>query len=113
MAREGRVHARDVSNGYLRSDGRLLCVLGVEGLAVIDTVDAVLVAPIERSHQVKALVQELEADGMAEARTPARVHRPWGWYQTMDLGDRFRIKRIVVEPGKQLSLQRHHHRAQH
>ena len=50
---------------------------------------------------------------MPEARTPARVHRPWGWYQTMDLGDRFRVKRIVVMPGKKLSLQKHHHRAEH
>src|SRR6185436_17729871 len=79
VAREGKVHARDVSNCCLRSDGRLLCALGVEGLAVIETADAVLVAPIERSHEVKALVQELEADGVQEASTSARVHRPWGW----------------------------------
>jgi mannose-1-phosphate guanylyltransferase/mannose-6-phosphate isomerase len=113
VSREGKVHARDVSDSYLRSDGRLLCVLGVEGLAVVDTADAVLVAPIERSQEVKALVEELEAEGIAEARTPARVHRPWGWYQTMDLGDRFRVKRIMVKPGKKLSLQKHHHRAEH
>ncbi len=113
VACEGRVHARDVTSSYLRSDGRLLCVLGVSGLAVIDTVDAVLVAPIERAHEVKALVRDLEAVGMTEACTPARVHRPWGWYQTMDLGDRFRVKRIMVKPGKKLSLQRHHHRAEH
>ncbi len=113
VAREGKVRDRDVSNSYLRSDGRLLCVLGVEGLAVIDTVDAVLVAPIERAHEVKALVRDLEADGVEEASRPARVHRPWGWYQTMDLGDRFRVKRILVKPGKKLSLQRHHHRAEH
>ncbi|HMQ92235.1 MAG TPA: mannose-1-phosphate guanylyltransferase/mannose-6-phosphate isomerase [Amaricoccus sp.] len=113
VAREGRVHARDVSNCYLRSDGRLLCALGVDGLAVIDTADAVLIAPIERSHEIKALVNELEAEGIAEACTSARVHRPWGWYQTTDLGDRFRVKRILVKPGKKLSLQRHHHRAEH
>jgi mannose-6-phosphate isomerase-like protein (cupin superfamily) len=71
------------------------------------------VAPIERAQEVKALVGELEAQGAPEARTPARVHRPWGWYQTMDLGDRFRVKRIVVTPGKKLSLQKHHHRAEH
>jgi Mannose-6-phosphate isomerase len=68
---------------YLRSDGRLLCVLGVDGLVVVDTADAVLVAPIDRSQEVKALVADLEAEGMTEARTPARVHgrgagtRPW------------------------------------
>ena len=107
------MHARDVTDSYLRSDGRLLCVLGVDGLAVVDTADAVLVAPIERAQEVKSLVAELEKRGIAEARTPARVHRPWGWYQTMDLGDRFRVKRIVVTPGKKLSLQKHHHRAEH
>jgi mannose-1-phosphate guanylyltransferase/mannose-6-phosphate isomerase len=113
VAREGKVHSRDVSNSYLRSDGRLLCVLGVEGLVVVDTADAVLVAPIERAQEIKGLVADLEANGAAEARSPARVHRPWGWYQTMDLGERFRVKRIVVLPGKRFSLQKHHHRAEH
>ena len=113
VAREGNVHAVDVDDSYLRSDGRLLCVLGVSGLAVIDTADAVLVAPIERAQEVRGIVAELEARGVSEASTPARVHRPWGWYQTMDLGDRFRVKRLVVAPGKKLSLQKHHHRAEH
>ena len=102
-----------MTDSYLRSDGRLLCVLGVTGLAVVDTPDAVLVAPIERAQEVKAIVAELEARGVDEASTPARVHRPWGWYQTMDLGERFRVKRMVVAPGKKLSLQKHHHRAEH
>jgi mannose-1-phosphate guanylyltransferase/mannose-6-phosphate isomerase len=110
---EGRVHAVDVADSYLRSDGRLLCVLGVRGLAVVDTPDAILVAPIERAQEVKALVGGLDARGFAEAVTPARVHRPWGWYQTVDLGARFRVKRIVVLPGKRFSLQKHHHRAEH
>ena len=63
VAREGKVFARDVRDSYLRSDGRLLCVLGVDGLAVVDTADAVLVAPIERAQEVKGLVAELEAQG--------------------------------------------------
>ncbi|MFT3973181.1 MAG: mannose-1-phosphate guanylyltransferase/mannose-6-phosphate isomerase [Amaricoccus sp.] len=113
VAAEGKVHAKDVTNSYLRSDGRLLCVLGVDGLAVVDTADAILVAPIERAQEVKGLVSELEAKKLPEATTPARVHRPWGWYQTMDLGERFRVKRIFVLPGKKLSLQKHHHRAEH
>jgi mannose-1-phosphate guanylyltransferase/mannose-6-phosphate isomerase len=113
LAREGNVHARDVSNSYLRSDGRLLCVLGVDGLAVVDTPDAVLVAPLERAQEVRAVVADLESRGASEASTSARVHRPWGWYQTMDQGHRFRVKRLVVAPGKRLSLQKHHHRAEH
>ena len=113
VAREGKVHATDVTDSYLRSDGRLVCVLGVSGLAVIDTADALMIAPLDRAQEVKGLVAELEAEGAEEAATPARVHRPWGWYQTMDLGDRFRVKRLVVAPGKKLSLQKHHHRAEH
>jgi mannose-1-phosphate guanylyltransferase/mannose-6-phosphate isomerase len=113
VAQEGDTVALDVRNSYLRSDGRLLCAIGVEGLVVVDTPDAVLVAPLDRSQDVKRLVAELGTRGRAEATAPARVHRPWGWYQTMDLGERFRVKRIQVSPGKKLSLQRHHHRAEH
>jgi mannose-1-phosphate guanylyltransferase/mannose-6-phosphate isomerase len=113
VVRQGPVVAEDVSNSYVRSDGRLVCALGVDGLAIVDTADAVLVAPLARAQDVKGLVASLDAAGRPEARTPARVHRPWGWYQTMDRGDRFRVKRIQVAPGKQLSLQKHHHRAEH
>jgi len=85
----------------------------VTGLAVVETPDAVLVAPIERSQEVKALVDDLEAEGIPEAHTPARVSKPWGWFQTVDLGDRFRVKRIVILPGRMISQQYHHHRAEH
>lgn len=98
---------------YVRADGRLVCALGVDDLAIVDTPDAVLVAPLARTQEIKGLVAALAAAGREEATIPARVHRPWGWYQTMDLGDRFRVKRIQVAPGKKLSLQKHHHRAEH
>jgi mannose-1-phosphate guanylyltransferase/mannose-6-phosphate isomerase len=111
---EGDALLQDCRDSYVRADGgRLVCALGVEGFAVIDTPDALLVAPLERAQEVKALVGALAAQGRPEAITPARVHRPWGWYQTMDLGARFRVKRIQVAPGKRLSLQRHQHRAEH
>jgi mannose-1-phosphate guanylyltransferase/mannose-6-phosphate isomerase len=113
VAREGNVFARDVRDSYLRSDGRLLCVLGLERIAVVNTADAVLVAPIDRAQEIKGLVSDLETQGVAEASTPARVQRPWGWFQTVDLGPRYKVKRIVVMPGKQLSLQWHRHRAEH
>ena len=80
---------------------------------MIDTPDALLVCPLDRSQEIKGLVAALAAEGRPEATTPARVYRPWGWYQTMDLGPRFRVKRIQVTPGAKLSLQKHHHRAEH
>ena len=114
VVREGNVVARDSRDSYIRSDdGRLICAIGVEGLAVIDTPDALLVCPLDRSQEIKGLVADLAAEGRPEATTPARVYRPWGWYQTMDLGPRFRVKRIQVTPGAKLSLQKHHHRAEH
>jgi mannose-1-phosphate guanylyltransferase/mannose-6-phosphate isomerase len=114
VGREGPVATRDVRDSYIRAGGeRLVCALGLERILIVDTPDALLVASLDRAQEVKQLVASLEAEGRPESTTPARVHRPWGWYQTMDLGDRFRVKRIQVAPGKQLSLQRHHHRAEH
>jgi mannose-1-phosphate guanylyltransferase/mannose-6-phosphate isomerase len=114
VALAGDAQAVDCRDSYIRADaGRLVCAIGIEGLAVIDTPDAVLVAPLDRTQEVKGLVGALAKAGRPEATTPARVHRPWGWYQTMDLGERFRVKRIQVAPGKKLSLQKHHHRAEH
>lgn len=114
VGREGPVATRDVRDSYIRADGkRLVCALGLERVLIVDTPDALLVADLDRAQEVKQLVAALEAEGRPESTTPARVHRPWGWYQTMDLGERFRVKRIQVAPGKQLSLQRHHHRAEH
>jgi mannose-1-phosphate guanylyltransferase/mannose-6-phosphate isomerase len=109
----GDVVLREARGNYVRAGDRLVCALGVEGLAIVDTPDALLVAPLDRTQSVKTLVAALAAEGREEATTPAQVHRPWGWYQTMDLGDRFRVKRIQVSPGKKLSLQKHHHRAEH
>ncbi len=112
-ALEGDAVVRDARGNYVYSSDRLVCAIGVEDLAIVDTPDALLVAPLARTQEVKALVGALAGAGRAEATTPARVHRPWGWYQTMDLGDRFRVKRIQVSPGRKLSLQKHHHRAEH
>jgi mannose-1-phosphate guanylyltransferase/mannose-6-phosphate isomerase len=113
VAAEGDVQAVDCRDSYIRSDGRLICALGIDNLAVVDTPDAVLVASLDRAQEIKGMVAALAAAGRSEASVPARVHRPWGWYQTMDLGERFRVKRIQVNPGSKLSLQKHHHRAEH
>lgn len=105
--------AQEARGNLIHSEGRLVCALGVDDLAIVETTDAILVAPRARAQEVKELVGTLKAKGRPEAVEHLRNHRPWGWYQTMDLGERFRVKRIVVKPGAKLSLQKHHHRAEH
>ncbi|MGB3316086.1 MAG: mannose-1-phosphate guanylyltransferase/mannose-6-phosphate isomerase [Albidovulum sp.] len=105
--------AHEARDNLIHSEGRLVCAVGVEGLAIIETPDAIMVAPREKAQEVKGLVGALKGAGRDEAVEHIRNHRPWGWYQTMDLGERFRVKRIVVKPGAKLSLQKHHHRAEH
>ena len=85
----------------------------MKDLIVVTTPDAVLVLPRARAEDVKKLVAELNAQGRAEAKEHRRVYRPWGHYDSVDGGDRFQVKRIVVTPGGKLSLQKHHHRAEH
>ncbi|MEQ8654930.1 MAG: mannose-1-phosphate guanylyltransferase/mannose-6-phosphate isomerase [Kiloniellales bacterium] len=109
----GDVVLEDVRDSYLRSESRLVCALGVEGLAIIDTHDALLVASLDRAQEVKTLAQRLQQQERPEASIHSRVYRPWGWYQDVDSGKGFRVKRIAVTPGRQLSLQKHFHRAEH
>lgn len=109
----GDVRLSGVTNSYVRGSDRLVCLLGLEGVAVVDTPDALLVASLDQAQKVKTLAQALGDEGREEAKFHARVYRPWGWYQTVDLGDRFQVKRIAVTPGRQLSLQKHFHRAEH
>lgn len=112
-AAKGDVVTVDARNNLVRAETRTVCALGVDDLTIVETADAVLVAPRDRAQDVKGLVDVLKASGRPVATEHLRNHRPWGWYQTMDLGERFRVKRIVVRPGAKLSLQRHHHRAEH
>lgn len=105
--------AHEAKDNLIHSEGRLVCAVGVEGLAIVETPDAIMVVPRDRAQEVKGLVGALKAAGRDEAVEHIRNHRPWGWYQTMDLGERHRVKRIVVKPGAKLSLQKHHHRAEH
>jgi mannose-1-phosphate guanylyltransferase/mannose-6-phosphate isomerase len=95
------------------SDGPLTALLGVEDLIVVATSDAVMVAPRARAEDVKTLVARLKADARPQATDHRRVHRPWGYYESIDMGERFQVKRIVVVPGGMLSLQKHRHRAEH
>jgi mannose-1-phosphate guanylyltransferase/mannose-6-phosphate isomerase len=110
---QGDVIAEDVSGSYLRSESRLLAAAGVEDLVVVETADAVLVANRHRVQDVKRIVERLRAEGRSEASLHHRVYRPWGSYESLVISDRFQVKRIIVNPGGTLSLQMHHHRAEH
>ena len=109
----GDVLGIDATNCYVHAEQRLVSLLGVENLIVVDTDDAVLVAHKSYSQNVKEIVSQLNKDNRAEANTHQKVHRPWGWYHSVDESDRFKVKRICVKPKASLSLQKHHHRAEH
>ena len=109
----GPVVTMDASGCVVHSDGRLTAVVGVNDLVVVSTSDAVMVIPRALSQEVRELVAKLKAAKRPEATDHKRVHRPWGYYESIDMGERFQVKRIVVIPGGVLSLQKHRHRAEH
>ena len=109
----GPVVTTDTSDCVVYSDGRLTAVVGINDLVVVSTSDAVMVVPRARSQEVRELVAKLKAAKRAEATVHKRVHRPWGYYESIDMGERFQVKRIVVNSGGELSLQKHRHRAEH
>ncbi|WP_249582794.1 mannose-1-phosphate guanylyltransferase/mannose-6-phosphate isomerase [Pseudomonas viridiflava] len=110
---EGDVMAIDTRNCLVQSHHRLVATVGVEDLIVIETKDAVLVANKQNSQQVKDVVKRLQAEERPEFVTHPLVNRPWGHYDTIDMGERYQVKRISVLPGECLSLQMHYHRAEH
>lgn len=112
-AAKGDVILDNCKNSYFRSDARLVAATGVENLVVVETADAVLVADRERVQDVKNIVNRLKADGRQEISLHRRVYRPWGSYESLIVAERFQVKRIIVNPGQRLSLQKHHHRAEH
>ena len=109
----GDVLTTDSKNTLVHAASRLVSLVGVENLIVIETPDAVLVADKTRSQDVKAIVSQLQSNGREEHTLHRKVHRPWGWYDSIDEADRFKVKRIQVKPKASLSLQKHHHRAEH
>jgi mannose-1-phosphate guanylyltransferase/mannose-6-phosphate isomerase len=109
----GRAVAIDSSNVLVRSEEQLAAVIGLHDVVVIAASDAVLVADRSQTHKVKELVERLKAEGQSEATQHRRNYRPWGYYQSIDRGARYQVKRIVVRPGGRLSLQKHYHRAEH
>jgi mannose-1-phosphate guanylyltransferase / mannose-6-phosphate isomerase len=112
-AHVGDVLFTDSRNTLVHATSRLVSLVGVDDLIVIETPDAVLVADRSRSQDVKHIVNALSDQGREEQALHRKVHRPWGWYDSLDEGGRFKVKRIQVKPGASLSLQKHHHRAEH
>ncbi len=112
-ASTGDVLLHDTRNTLVHAASRLVSTVGVDDLIIVETADAVLVADRARSQDVKHIVNRLHADGRGEQLLHRKVHRPWGWYDSIDMGPRFQVKRIMVKPGASLSLQMHHHRAEH
>jgi len=100
-------------NSLIHSSTRLVSAVGVENLIIIETADAVLVADRKNSQDVKHIVNQLESQKREEKNLHRKVSRPWGWYDSVDEGDHFKVKRIQVNTGGNLSLQMHHHRAEH
>ncbi|BDU57287.1 xanthan biosynthesis protein XanB [Limnohabitans sp. MORI2] len=110
---QGDALLADASNTFIYASSRLVGAVGVSNLIVVETADAVLVVDRSQSQNVKKLVHQLEARQREELSLHRKVHRPWGWYDSIDQGERFKVKRIQVKPGASLSLQKHHHRAEH
>ena len=109
----GDVISTGSHNNLVHAGGRLVALVGVSNLVVVETADAVLVTSQERSQDVKLIVAELNQRQREEHSLHRKVHRPWGWYDSIDQGGRFKVKRILVNPKASLSLQKHHHRAEH
>jgi mannose-1-phosphate guanylyltransferase/mannose-6-phosphate isomerase len=109
----GDVITHDVEASYIRSESRLVAAVGVHNLVVVETSDAVLIADKSKVQDVKHIVTALKKNRRDEATLHKRVYRPWGSYESLVNAHRFQVKRIIVNPGQQLSLQMHHHRAEH
>ena len=110
---EGDILTYGVSNSYIRAESKLVAAVGLDNHMIIETSDAVLIANKDHAQDVKKIVEQLKAKNRSEANLHDLVQRPWGSYQCLDNGVRFQVKRICVNPGKKISLQLHHHRAEH
>ncbi|MEO6186446.1 MAG: mannose-1-phosphate guanylyltransferase/mannose-6-phosphate isomerase [Steroidobacteraceae bacterium] len=109
----GDVVLEGCSGSYVHAESRLVAAIGLEGYVVVETKDAVLVAPLDQVQHLKSLVNRIKQQGRTEHLLHRKVSRPWGSYDSIDNGDRFQVKRLTVNPGATLSLQLHHHRAEH
>ena len=109
----GDVLTKDLNNCYVRSESRLIVGLGIENLLIVETNDAILISEKKQDQEVKEIVNQLIEENRAEGKIHRKVYRPWGYYTSVVEGSRWQVKRIEVKPGASLSLQMHHHRAEH
>ena len=110
---KGDVIAKDTKNTYINASHHMVTTLGVENLIVVDTPDVTFIATQDKAHEVKAIVEALQSDIRDEGESNRKVYRPWGWYDSIEHGSNFQVKRLHVNPGEKLSLQMHHKRAEH
>ncbi|GAA6169789.1 mannose-1-phosphate guanylyltransferase/mannose-6-phosphate isomerase [Sessilibacter corallicola] len=110
---KGDVLIHDSRNCYIQADKKLIATVGVDDMVIVDTDDSLMVASKDKVQEVKSIVKSLKSQSRSEAKVHRKVYRPWGYYDSIDFGERFQVKRIVVRPGAELSLQMHHHRAEH
>jgi mannose-1-phosphate guanylyltransferase / mannose-6-phosphate isomerase len=110
---KGDVTAKDTTNTYIYASHHMIATVGVDNLVVIDTPDATFIASQDKAHEVKSVVEYLQKKGRDEAHSNRKVYRPWGWYDSIESGEYFQVKRLHVKPSAKLSLQMHHKRAEH
>ena len=110
---KGDVITQDTTNTYINADHHIVATIGVDNLIIIDTPDATFIATQDKAQEVKSIVESLQASGRCESSAHLKVYRPWGWYDSIESGKCFQVKRLHVKPGAKLSLQMHHKRAEH
>ena len=110
---KGDVITQGTTNTYINADHHMVAAIGVDNLIIIDTPDATFIATQDKAQEVKSIVESLQASGRCESSTHLKVYRPWGWYDSIESGEYFQVKRLHVNPGAKLSLQMHYKRAEH
>jgi len=110
---KGDVIVQDTSNTYINANHHMVATIGVDSLIVVDTPDATFIAAQDKAQEVKSIVEVMQSNGRNEGTTHRKVYRPWGWYDSIEVGKHFQVKRLHVDPGAKLSLQMHHKRAEH
>jgi len=110
---KGDVITQEITNTYINADHHMVVAIGVDNLIIVDTPDATFIATQDKAQEVKSIVESLQASGRCESNAHRKVYRPWGWYDSIESGEYFQVKRLHVKPGAKLSLQMHHQRAEH